>query len=204
MNRGGGHVYSFEPTQSTFKLLQDNISINRFSNKTITIHNVALYKENTEMEFHIYDQKTCSGLNTLWKRDITLNGKKITPEVQNVRCITLDSFAKEKKLDKVDFIKIDVEGSELYVLKGGEQLLRNSSKNDLFVIMAEVGDNILHDAGTSLKELFAYVENLGLKIGVYDVKSSKVVEYQREKHFDNINLLFCKSINAVNVQLQHI
>ena len=200
---GGGHVYCFEPTADTFKQLQDNIYINRFTDKTITLHKVALYKENTEMEFQIYDPKLYSGLNTLGNRDIILNGKRLIPEIQKVECITLDSFAKGKNLKKVDFIKVDVEGSELHVLQGGEKLLRNSAQNYLFVIMTEISDNTLHDAGTSSKELFMYIENLGLQIGTYDAESNKVHHHQKKEFYDNINLLFCKSINAVNIQLQN-
>lgn len=204
VEEGTGHVYSFEPTPSTFKTLQDNIYINRFSDTTITLHKVALYKENTEMEFQIYDPKLYSGLNTLGNRDIILNGERLIPEVQKVKCITLDSYAKEKSLKKVDFVKLDVEGSELHVLQGGVKLLQNYAQNDLFVIMAEVSDNTFHDAGTSSKELFTYIENLGLQIGAYDTRSNMVLYQQRKEFYDNINLIFCKSINAVNIQLQNI
>jgi FkbM family methyltransferase len=43
-----------------------------------------------------------------------------------IRVVTLDDVAREHRIDRVDFIKIDVEGMELQVMRGAEGLLRNS------------------------------------------------------------------------------
>jgi FkbM family methyltransferase len=49
----------------------------------------------------------------------TING-----ETETVPTQTLDLFAKEAKLDRVDFIKIDVEGGELSVLRGAADVIK--------------------------------------------------------------------------------
>ena len=45
--------------------------------------------------------------------------------MEKVACqlTTLDSFVKENGIDKIDFIKIDVEGNEKFVLEGGKETL---------------------------------------------------------------------------------
>ena len=42
----------------------------------------------------------------------------------SVESITIDEFVDENKINRLDFIKLDVEGSELEVLKGGERSIR--------------------------------------------------------------------------------
>ena len=41
-----------------------------------------------------------------------------------IDCITLDSFVKKNKINRVDFIKADIEGAERLLLKGAQQILR--------------------------------------------------------------------------------
>lgn len=41
--------------------------------------------------------------------------------------VTLDSFLLEHSVDTVDFIKMDVEGAEMLVLKGAESLLKREN-----------------------------------------------------------------------------
>jgi FkbM family methyltransferase len=40
---------------------------------------------------------------------------------------TLDNFAKKEKIKKIDYLKIDVEGAEITVLRGAKNLLKNNS-----------------------------------------------------------------------------
>jgi FkbM family methyltransferase len=40
---------------------------------------------------------------------------------------TLDNFVKQEKIEKIDFLKIDIEGAEISVLHGAKQLLKNKS-----------------------------------------------------------------------------
>ena len=42
-----------------------------------------------------------------------------------IETITLDDFVKERKLERVDFIKSDIEGFERYLLQGAQETLKN-------------------------------------------------------------------------------
>ena len=41
-----------------------------------------------------------------------------------VRTTTLDNYIRERKIEKVDFIKIDAEGAEREIIKGAEKTIR--------------------------------------------------------------------------------
>ena len=43
----------------------------------------------------------------------------------SIETITLDDFVQEQKLDRVDFIKSDIEGFERYMLQGAQETLKN-------------------------------------------------------------------------------
>ena len=43
---------------------------------------------------------------------------------ESVETVTLDSFVRENKLERVDFIKADIEGFERHMLQGAQETLR--------------------------------------------------------------------------------
>ena len=55
---------------------------------------------------------------------------------QSVEVTTLDAFCRGKGIDRIDYLKIDAEGSDLDVLRGAEGLLGNG---DIFVVECECG-----------------------------------------------------------------
>jgi FkbM family methyltransferase len=69
-----------------------------------------------------------------------------------------------------DAMKIDVEGFELHVLRGAEKSIR---QNDPLVFL-EVHPDYLVRYGTSVDELVAYLEKLGL--GFYDLKLEPIAK----------------------------
>jgi len=78
----------------------------------------------------------------------------------NVETNTVDNYCNENKIDVIDFIKIDVEGSEKMVLYGADNMLKNNKiKFGLF----EIGET-LKDANTSEKEICDYLEQYNYKI----------------------------------------
>jgi hypothetical protein len=80
--------------------------------------------------------------------------------VLNVKCQTLDSYCSEHGIQQIDFIKIDVEGAEKFVLEGAKDMLQSHRiKAGIF----EVGET-LSDAGTSTEEVCALLENYGYVI----------------------------------------
>jgi FkbM family methyltransferase len=55
-----------------------------------------------------------------WRQD---NGFDVTQELE-VDCISLAQFVQEENLSRIDFLKLDTQGSELDILRGGGDFLR--------------------------------------------------------------------------------
>jgi hypothetical protein len=75
---------------------------------------------------------------------------------------TLDEFCHQRGLSRVDLLKVDVEGAELKVFRGAQQLLASSGAP---IIMFEVGESLTAGFGASTSEVKRFLAALGY--GVY-------------------------------------
>lgn len=118
------NIFSFEPIPQTFAILKKNTEINEIKNPKL--YNFGFSSENKKTSFYFYEQG--SGNASLKNVSHRTRIKKITARVKK-----LDDFVKENHL-KIDFIKCDVEGAELFVFKGGFATIRDD-KPIIFVEM---------------------------------------------------------------------
>lgn len=99
-----GKIYSFEPTPLTFKILNDNIELNNATN--VKPLEIAIASKENIIDFYI--NETYSNTNSIfeekWKKKIKVNAT------------TLDKIIKKNNLKKIDFLKMDCEGSEYDIL----------------------------------------------------------------------------------------
>jgi FkbM family methyltransferase len=109
--------YSFEPFKETYNYLVDNLKLNNITN--VNTYNIGLSdKKDDNVIFN-----TCishNGLNTLGTN--VLRFKDVKQELINID--TIDNLFYDKGI-KVDFIKIDTEGHEYFILKGAEKTIQN-------------------------------------------------------------------------------
>jgi len=103
-------VFSFEPNPDAVAILNTNVEINNLSN-SVTVFPMALGSEFGRGEIIL----PCEGNQGMAKVEKSAIG--------NIQIKTLDSLLLDR-LDRCDVIKIDVEGMELEVLKGSEEILR--------------------------------------------------------------------------------
>ena len=108
-------VYSFEPIGDTFVKLKENLEINNLSSESI--FNIGFYDENKSMEFFYDTTATCaSSLADLRESDTT---RKIECKFEK-----MDDFINNNSVKRLDFIKCDVEGAELFVYKGAIESIK--------------------------------------------------------------------------------
>lgn len=113
-----GKVYSFEPEKDTAKILGKNLKLNN-------IHNVSVFKfglsdQDEKRDIYIDEEKGRGG-NSLIKRE---EGQK----KERVILKTLDGFMGGKITDPIKLIKIDVEGWEINVLRGAQNILKGNKQ----------------------------------------------------------------------------
>lgn len=80
----------------------------------------------------------------------------------DVATTTLDGFCREKRIERIDFLKIDVEGYEERVIKGGSRMI--SSLRPL--MMVELSPANLREAGSSPERVVALLQELGYELFV--------------------------------------
>lgn len=148
-----GLVYSFEPFPDTYQKFQKNLSLNPIVANNISLQNIALGAAPNELNMY-HDCDTNSGAN----RMVPSNNAQLN--VVKVPVTTIDIFIRENKIDKIDFIKIDVEGFEMNVLQGANTTL-SSLHPDLFI---ELDDDNLKAQGSSAVELCKYLQHHQYKI----------------------------------------
>jgi FkbM family methyltransferase len=106
-----GAVHSFEPNPVVGDLLRQSIARNGFSH--VTLHPVALGDAESELELTVPQENHCLGTLT---RDT--EGAKFTVPVK-----TLSDWFERSKITRIRLMKIDVEGFEEQVFRGGERFL---------------------------------------------------------------------------------
>lgn len=102
--------YAYEPMPLNFKILNDNIKLNNIEN--VKTFNIAISNEKNTKILNVC--KSHCGLHTLGNNPLRFTDiEKIS-----VNTDTLDNLFYNRNI-KVDFLKIDTEGYEFYILKGG-------------------------------------------------------------------------------------
>lgn len=145
-------IYCLEPTEHSYKILCSNVARNNMA-KNISCHRLALADKEGKFEITPIGKGNYLNIKNEFSADSFVEGKEI------VEATTLDKFISENKISRVDFIKADVEGAELLVLKGAEKTLK-SHKPHLFL---EVVDYCTKRFNYSYEEIFKYLNCLGYR-----------------------------------------
>lgn len=134
-----GSVHAFEPVPASFRELQWNTQL-LDSRLAVEVNRLALSDTESETVVMVFDGQP-SGHASL-----VSNGVSGTP----VQCwtIRLDLYLEQRSIESVNFLKVDVEGAELSVLKGATKLFEQAIPPVIVMEMA---------LGTSLP--FGYVPN---------------------------------------------
>jgi FkbM family methyltransferase len=126
-----------------------------------------------------------AGSGYLWKgKTSNLNStvRKVGSSL-SINIISLDTFFKERKLEKIDFIKCDTEGAELFVLKGASEILRLENPP---IWMLEVDEGFAEEAGYSIEDWVSIFETSNQNYKIFS-QNKNGIPFEITKLKDRLN-----------------
>ncbi|MEX2571870.1 MAG: FkbM family methyltransferase [Gemmatimonadota bacterium] len=135
-----GRVVAFEPRPLNLRFLRLHLRLNGVAN----------------VELHEAGVAASSGRSAFDTRTGTGTGRLAADGDLDVRTISLDELYQGGELVRVDFLKIDVEGGEMEVLRGAHTLIRETMPS---ILVATHGDD-LHRAVTELLDELGYSQRV--------------------------------------------
>ena len=144
-----GKVFAFEPDPRNLKLLKRNIQENDYKN-VIIIDKAA---SDVNGPCTLYSAQKKFGANRIFESKKTQTQDFIPIKSETI-CLD-DYFKKQDLLKKIDFIKIDIEGSEFRAFNGMKKILE---LNNNLKIFTEIAPSLLEDAGSSEKQILDFLQ----------------------------------------------
>lgn len=143
----GQSVLAIEPIERNFKLLKDNVRNNCIEN--VLLINVALSDKEGLLKFKQMHTNNCGSFSAQINTDEFISDETIDMS----KAVTLDKLIYEADIkDKINLIKIDVEGMELAVLGGAIDTI----KNNLPIIACECSTHTEYLQVASFLDKFNY------------------------------------------------
>lgn len=111
-------IHAFEPSRYTFELLEKNVK--EYPN--VKVNNVGC--SSTPGKRMMYTDADGSGMTSIYQRRVDHYNIHMDRQVP-AEFVTIDDYCEHNNISHINFMKIDVEGHELSVLQGGEEILNN-------------------------------------------------------------------------------
>jgi FkbM family methyltransferase len=153
--RGFVEVHAFEPAPSTFAKLKQNIEASPSARAAVTLNCVAMGPNAGAVEFQIEPNAPATNHVRLNPAQNATTAKRAT---QTVRMTTLDAYCAEHGIRHIDFLKMDTEGLEPFVLEGAQACLENRRVSTMVL---ECCPQALQRAGSSVADLHYRLLSLG-------------------------------------------
>lgn len=170
-----GRVHSFEPSRRMFAELEFNVQLNGLSDICLLTPlavsdacgaaNLSRYEPGAE----VY-----GSLGRHTRTEAAVIGYEC------VKTVTLDDYVERMRVERVDFLKMDIEGAELPALRGAEKLL---SASDAPTILLEMADVNTEGFGYQASEIWDFLEERGYRLFVLDSDGRPPKETVRPKDF---------------------
>lgn len=144
-----GKVISFEPFAYNFNRLKHNVAQN--FNKNIVLEKLAVSEKKEKITI-AYDAKEANrGMASAYLTDFSYS--------ETTDSTSIDGYFRENSLNKVNFIKIDIEGGEFPALLGMRETLNKYGP----VILIEINKEVLARTPYTERAIIEYLNQLGYK-----------------------------------------
>lgn len=172
-------VHSFEPVTDTFEKLKSNVSRNNLDEK-VYLNCSAIGKDKGTADFKTFEKSPAINRMVVSdpnQMDSHYSGDKIS----KVAIVSLDEYCSDNAINKIDFVKIDVEGMEPLVIEGARDVFLEKRVK---VVLIEICPDNLNEMGFSveiLNRLFKEIDyrphrltkngEVGDQLSIHDLES---------------------------------
>jgi FkbM family methyltransferase len=171
--KGDCRIYAFEPNPGTMQRFRNNVELNC----TRGLHLLETGLSDAPGRAMVVETPAHSGAAYL--RQNLLSGVPVT---------TLDLFCEQNKIDRLDLIKMDIEGAELRALRGAVETLKRFRPAMLIELNPETSER----EGYSVRDLVVFLEDLGYAI--YDSRSRARITRDRLPQRSYFMNAICKMV----------
>jgi len=155
-------IYCFEPVKANYDIL------------------VSKYKNNNNVKVESCGLDDKDGIKTIYiSEDLSMCSlySKHHTQHETSYLTTLNSYCGSREIKQIDFLKIDTEGNDLNVLRGGDKLLLNHQIN---FIQVEASMNHANCSHVHINVFNEYMHGYGYYLfGVYN----QCLEWQLQKQY---------------------
>jgi FkbM family methyltransferase len=152
-----GTVWAFEPSAREVARLQFNLDLNHLS---VRVFPIALAEVSGQANLTVagYEHEAHNTLGAFAYRGIEASG------TETVVVRQLDAVLQDNPLQRIDVMKLDVEGAELRMLRGAISTLEHYRPYILF----EVSEKSLHHQNSTREELLTFLQSRGFRLYSFD------------------------------------
>lgn len=176
-------IHSFEPTDFAYKKFLNNLSLNKEISKKILLNQTFLSNTTDGMPSEIYSSWKLLDKNVEKHR----HHHGLKKSTKGADTISIDNYCNNHQITKVHFMKLDVDGFEIDVLKGAKGLF----KVDKPIVLFEYAPYVHDEMGNNPLDILNFFYNHMYKI--FYAKNLKEIDSS------NINIKKGESINLIAI-----
>ncbi len=160
-------IHSFEPSKKTFEIFLETTK----DLKNVIPNNFGL--SDTETRQLLYTDVEGSGYASTYQRNLVHFGITMDKS-EEIKLSTIDNYCRINNIEKIHFLKLDIEGHELKALNGAKEMIRNKQID--FIQFEFGGCNI--DSRTFFQDFFYLLKDNYtlyriLKNGLFEISEYK-------------------------------
>lgn len=144
-----GHIFAFEPVEKFYNNLLENLRKHKISN--VSSFPIGLFSTSGERTF--YYSQNCGGASSFLPDHGVVEYNDMT---LTLPCKNLDEWANEHGVDSIDFMWLDMEGGEYYMLSTAPKILSTTR-----VILSEINFREFRTGSTQYETLKTFLEEQG-------------------------------------------
>jgi FkbM family methyltransferase len=170
-------IITFEPSTSNLRVLSRNISLNKLDEKIIICQFPLTDKDNSFLLFKENSFEEGSALNSFGE-NYDYNGNIFSSNNQYTIYGTSINYLLDNRILQIpNYIKIDVDGIEHLILKGGNKYLNSPLIKSIFIELNEDFSEQFNEVNKILKDSKFILKHKKRAKGFYGNKSSKIYNY---------------------------